>query len=134
MEREAKAKTKATEKIQSRARGNLARKRNLNTLVDQSVIQQRGQQRLPKGTLVWLHDASRAAVVFNVIIMCLRYHDESAAWHALRLNLADACSAFFVLEMSLKLYAFGCRHYWASGWNQLDVRGGSRDEEYASHI
>ena len=67
-----------------------------------------------------VNHASQAVVVFNVMVMCMRYHGEPPEWKALQTSLGDVATWFFIAEMALKLAFHGCAGYWADRWNCLD--------------
>src|SRR6056297_2700906 len=59
-------------------------------------------------------------IVFNAIILGMETSDTlMASWGPLILALDRACLAIFVIEIALKLYAYGLR-FFRSGWNLFD--------------
>jgi hypothetical protein len=67
-----------------------------------------------------LNHASQAVVVYNVFVMCLRYHGEPLEWKATQDALGEVATWFFIVEMALKLSYHGCTGYWSDSWNVLD--------------
>ena len=67
-----------------------------------------------------LSKASQVVVLYNVVIMGLRYHREPQTWSATQVALGDVATYFFMVEMAVRLAYFGWRGYWADGWNVLD--------------
>ena len=64
--------------------------------------------------------AAVSLVVLNIVVMCMPYHREPAAYTQLQEGLSNILSWAFVVEMALKLCGLGCRRYWGDGWNALD--------------
>ena len=60
-------------------------------------------------------------LVVNVVLMCMPYAGQSAAYaRVLHLGAAGLAS-LFVLEIFLRLLGLGCAEFMADGWNQLDL-------------
>ena len=64
--------------------------------------------------------AAVSLVVLNILVMCMPYHREPAAYTQLQEVLSTILTWAFVVEMALKLCGLGCRRYWGDGWNALD--------------
>ena len=63
---------------------------------------------------------ANALVVLNIVLMCFPYYGMPHE-RAVQLELAiTAITGVFVVEMFLKLLAYGCGGYWADRWNRLD--------------
>ena len=59
-------------------------------------------------------------MLLNVVLMCMPYASQSAAYTELLETLGNVISVVFMVEMALKLTGLGCANYWADGWNKLD--------------
>ena len=68
----------------------------------------------------WFSNLSLAFVIFNVFLMCLKYHGQPEWYSRILALLGDGLTWVFIIEMALKLMAFGCIGYWSDRWNVLD--------------
>ena len=62
-----------------------------------------------------------ALVLVNVVIMCLPYEGMPAKYWATLEEGVALLTVLFVIEMLLKLLAFGWREYFIDGWNCVDA-------------
>jgi hypothetical protein len=62
-----------------------------------------------------------ALIVANVIVLCLFYHDQPKDEIATLTKIDTALAAAFVVELFMRMWALGIRHFWRSWWNRFDL-------------
>ena len=62
-----------------------------------------------------------ALIVANVIVLCLFYHNQPRDEIATLTKIDTALAAAFVIELSMRMWALGIRHFWRSWWNRFDL-------------
>jgi len=61
-------------------------------------------------------------ILFNVFTLFLRgfAEEKDGAGHVF-FWIEYACTVYFLLELSIKVWVSGRRAYWAVGWNRMDT-------------
>lgn len=60
------------------------------------------------------------AIVLNILAMALPYDTMSTSYEATVENINLFFTCVFIIEMVLKMIAFGFRGYWINDWNKFD--------------
>ena len=68
----------------------------------------------------WFGNISISLVLLNLVLMCLPYYGMPKEDEERLESYATAISWAFIVEMGLKLTAYGCAAYWNDSWNFLD--------------
>lgn len=56
-------------------------------------------------------------IVLNAIVIYFQVCDYNSIW----LQVVDSlCTIIFLVEMLMKIWAWGFKHYWRDGWNRMD--------------
>ena len=71
-------------------------------------------------TAPWFGNASVVLVLVNLVLMCLPYYGMPKEDEDRLEGYGTIISWIFIVEMALKLTAFGCAGYWSDTWNRLD--------------
>lgn len=60
------------------------------------------------------------AILLNICVMMTEHAEQSGLWDQLQLYSNIAFTAFYILEMCAKCFAFGLKAYFSHSWNVFD--------------
>jgi hypothetical protein len=59
-------------------------------------------------------------IIFNVVVLSLKYHGEPEAWTLMQDGFNEICTIVFTVEAGMKIWAYTFSGYWIEAWNRFD--------------